>query len=107
MCLPTFFNRPGSAVANNLPMLPPVVRCSAARPTVGPTFVVWNTADGNEHLREGFSNYGMGLGGRRRSCMDASGLEDGAQGRNRTTDTVIFSHVLYQLSYLGAHRKGE
>ena len=24
-----------------------------------------------------------------------------AQGRNRTTDTVIFSHVLYQLSYLG------
>ncbi len=29
---------------------------------------------------------------------------DGAQGRNRTTDTVIFSHVLYQLSYLGASR---
>src|SRR5712692_4448892 len=28
----------------------------------------------------------------------------GAQGRNRTTDTVIFSHVLYQLSYLGARR---
>ena len=28
--------------------------------------------------------------------------EDGAQGRDRTTDTVIFSHVLYQLSYLGA-----
>jgi hypothetical protein len=26
---------------------------------------------------------------------------DGAQGRNRTTDTVIFSHMLYQLSYLG------
>ena len=26
---------------------------------------------------------------------------NGAQGRNRTTDTVIFSHVLYQLSYLG------
>ncbi len=31
-------------------------------------------------------------------CRD---LRDGAQGRNRTTDTVIFSHVLYQLSYLG------
>ncbi len=31
---------------------------------------------------------------------------DGAQGRIRTTDTVIFSHVLYQLSYLGAHRVG-
>ena len=26
----------------------------------------------------------------------------GAQGRNRTADTVIFSHVLYQLSYLGS-----
>lgn len=26
---------------------------------------------------------------------------DGAQGRDRTADTVIFSHVLYQLSYLG------
>ena len=31
---------------------------------------------------------------------------DGAQGRNRTTDTVIFSHVLYQLSYLGALEGG-
>ncbi len=30
----------------------------------------------------------------------------GAQGRNRTTDTVIFSHVLYQLSYLGAEPPG-
>ena len=27
---------------------------------------------------------------------------DGAQGRNRTTDTRIFSPLLYQLSYLGA-----
>jgi hypothetical protein len=33
-----------------------------------------------------------------RSIIDTM---DGAQGRNRTTDTVIFSHVLYQLSYLG------
>ena len=24
------------------------------------------------------------------------------QGQNRTADTMIFSHVLYQLSYLGA-----
>ena len=38
---------------------------------------------------------------------------DGAQGRNRTTDTAIFSRMLYQLSYLGvlsegpkAHRAG-
>ncbi len=27
--------------------------------------------------------------------------ENGAQGRNRTTDTAIFSRMLYQLSYLG------
>jgi hypothetical protein len=26
----------------------------------------------------------------------------GAEGQNRTADTMIFSHVLYQLSYLGA-----
>ena len=34
--------------------------------------------------------------------MVREGLKQGsgAQGRNRTTDTVIFSHVLYQLSYL-------
>ena len=25
----------------------------------------------------------------------------GAEGRNRTTDTGIFSHLLYRLSYLG------
>jgi hypothetical protein len=36
--------------------------------------------------------------------MVANGGEGrcGAQGRNRTTDTCIFSAVLYQLSYLGA-----
>ena len=27
--------------------------------------------------------------------------EAGAQGRNRTSDTAIFSRMLYQLSYLG------
>jgi hypothetical protein len=31
------------------------------------------------------------------NCLEING----AQGRNRTTDTMIFSHVLYQLSYLG------
>ena len=32
---------------------------------------------------------------------------NGAQGRNRTTDTAIFSRMLYQLSYLGVHpRRG-
>ncbi len=30
----------------------------------------------------------------------------GAQGRNRTTDTRIFSPLLYQLSYLGRMRAG-
>jgi hypothetical protein len=34
------------------------------------------------------------------------GSGGGAQGRDRTTDTVIFSHVLYQLSYLGAGSGG-
>jgi hypothetical protein len=28
---------------------------------------------------------------------------DGGQGRNRTTDTRIFSPLLYQLSYLASH----
>ena len=32
---------------------------------------------------------------------DIAGLYNGAQGRNRTTDTRIFSPLLYQLSYLG------
>ncbi|MDB5601159.1 MAG: hypothetical protein JWN71_3203 [Xanthobacteraceae bacterium] len=27
--------------------------------------------------------------------------ENGAQGRDRTTDTAIFNRMLYQLSYLG------
>ena len=30
----------------------------------------------------------------------------GAQGRDRTTDTCIFSAVLYQLSYLGVSAAG-
>ena len=34
-------------------------------------------------------------------AIDFEGRTYGAQGRNRTTDTMIFSHVLYQLSYLG------
>ena len=31
---------------------------------------------------------------------------NGAQGRNRTTDTAIFSRMLYQLSYLGTPLAG-
>ncbi len=34
-------------------------------------------------------------------------LKYGAQGRNRTTDTRIFSPLLYQLSYLGIPGAGE
>ena len=33
-------------------------------------------------------------------------VANGAQGRNRTTDTAIFSRMLYQLSYLGVLREG-
>src|SRR5216683_2977454 len=32
-------------------------------------------------------------------------FRNGAQGRDRTTDTAIFSRMLYQLSYLGISRK--
>ena len=32
------------------------------------------------------------------------GWRDGGQGRNRTTDTRIFSPLLYQLSYLAVFR---
>ena len=36
-----------------------------------------------------------------RHLWDSKGLRDvGGQGRNRTTDTRIFSPLLYQLSYL-------
>jgi hypothetical protein len=38
------------------------------------------------------------------SSASLSVLCDGAEGRNRTGDTMIFSHVLYQLSYLGTSR---
>ncbi len=33
-------------------------------------------------------------------------MSNGAQGRNRTTDTAIFSRMLYQLSYLGVLWRG-
>ena len=40
-------------------------------------------------------------------AISNANLRDGAQGRDRTTDTVIFSHVLYQLSYLGIPARGK
>jgi hypothetical protein len=36
--------------------------------------------------------------------VELAQLVGGAQGRNRTTDTAIFSRMLYQLSYLGMSR---
>src|SRR5664279_3655383 len=41
------------------------------------------------------------IGGRARTRKNGAGKPNGAQGRNRTTDTAIFSRMLYQLSYLG------
>ena len=38
----------------------------------------------------------------RRAALWPSDFAGGAQGRNRTSDTRIFSPLLYQLSYLGA-----
>ena len=40
-----------------------------------------------------------------RTGTNGIGKDDGAQGRNRTTDTAIFSRMLYQLSYLGRSRR--
>jgi hypothetical protein len=47
-----------------------------------------------------------------RACRGVRGGEAprisiGAEGQNRTADTVIFSHVLYQLSYLGTEGAAE
>ena len=41
-----------------------------------------------------------------RTIIAVSG-KNGAQGRNRTTDTRIFSPLLYQLSYLGLNAISE
>lgn len=41
------------------------------------------------------------IGERTRRRKNRAGEANGAQGRNRTTDTAIFSRMLYQLSYLG------
>ena len=46
---------------------------------------------------------GAKLAGRLRSeaYHQVGALKNGAQGRNRTTDTRIFNPLLYRLSYLG------
>jgi hypothetical protein len=52
-------------------------------------------------LRAGSANY-AGTSLYSADPVGCSGIEnDGAQGRDRTTDTAIFSRMLYQLSYLG------
>ena len=43
----------------------------------------------------------LGFYGIVQTNADVCELQSGARGRNRTTDTMIFSHVLYQLSYPG------
>jgi|HubBroStandDraft_1064217.scaffolds.fasta_scaffold75590_2 hypothetical protein len=40
------------------------------------------------------------------AALNGHGGQSGAQGRNRTTDTAIFSRMLYQLSYLGLPLEG-
>ena len=48
------------------------------------------------------------IGERARTRKNRAGKTNGAQGRNRTTDTAIFSRMLYQLSYLGVlHERGQ
>jgi hypothetical protein len=42
---------------------------------------------------------------RARTIKNAGERKNGAQGRNRTTDTAIFSRMLYQLSYLGVSER--
>ena len=45
-------------------------------------------------------------GARKESFRRNGAGRNGAQGRDRTTDTAIFSRMLYQLSYLGIDRRG-
>ena len=68
----------------------------ANRPTIQQRFdaALWNgTAPATQRKALqvlGFETY-----------SDAVKRRNGAQGRNRTSDTAIFSRMLYQLSYLG------
>jgi hypothetical protein len=44
-------------------------------------------------------------GSRRRRFLCCVRKKGGAEGRNRTADTTIFSRMLYRLSYLGTEAK--
>jgi hypothetical protein len=48
--------------------------------------------------------YSQGFLRSQRRLAEGCGGGVGAQGRDRTTDTAIFSRMLYQLSYLGTAR---
>ena len=47
----------------------------------------------------------LGRKQKRPAMLPRPGVESGGQGRNRTTDTRIFSPLLYQLSYLAFVRQ--
>ncbi len=49
----------------------------------------------------------VGVKGGKNRGRSKPDLRHGAQGRNRTTDTAIFSRMLYQLSYLGRSLAGK
>ena len=47
----------------------------------------------------------MSQKGQKKNLLHRKMQEVGASGRNRTTDTGIFSPLLYQLSYRGKQRR--
>ena len=76
-CLPEFAPRPAGAARAT--WSPTWSGASMRRPT--PASACAHAASGSRRVRRA--------------------EENGAQGRNRTSDTAIFSRMLYQLSYLG------
>src|ERR1700686_3417695 len=72
-----------------LPIYLPVAVAQDAKGVCGASY--WNNKKkASRSVSQGLFSYGV----------------SGAQGRNRTTDTRIFSPLLYQLSYLGAQQPG-
>ncbi len=62
---------------------------------------------GGDYLVKQFTAVGLQSGGENggwTQIADDPHQARGAQGRDRTADTAIFSRMLYQLSYLGAPR---
>jgi hypothetical protein len=75
-------SRPGLPGQPLIPLLPQLVRCRGRPADI---MACAGSCPGYRAARSRFDLYG-------------------AQGRNRTTDTAIFSRMLYQLSYLGPPR---